>query len=155
MCRELAWLKEQEKEEYAIWCPNDVEGRERSRYQLQLLHGKSKKHQSQEQVAWSIHWCSNCHQASPHGPDLPVPVSNVNMKSSSDSESSDTTDTTACVVRRGRPTSAFDTSLFQWPDTRPEPFQGFYPATGFSSLGDRSTRTWNNILLVLRTSKRI
>ena len=39
--------------------------------------------------------------------------------------------------------------------TRDLNFQGFYPATGFSSLGDRSTRTWNNILLVLRTSKRI
>ena len=49
-CRELKGLEEQKKEEYAIWCPNGVEGRERSCNGLLLLHDKCKRHQLQEQA---------------------------------------------------------------------------------------------------------
>ena len=100
MFRELTGLEEQEKEEYAIWCPNGVEGRKRSRYRLLLLHEKSKKHQQQEQVHVQYPHIPSAIKPVPHGPDLPVPKPNFTMESRSDSESSDITDTAECGTYR-------------------------------------------------------
>lgn len=93
---ELTGLEEQEKEEYAIWSPSGVEGRERSCYRLLLLHDKSKgiNRKNKHHVQYSD--VPSAIKPIPHSPDLPVSEPDVTMESSSDSESSGITDTAEC-----------------------------------------------------------
>ena len=93
MCRELMGLEEQEKEEYVIWCPSSVEGREKSRYRLLRLHDKSKgiNRKSKHHVQYSDG--PTTIKPVPHGPDLSVRKPKFAMESSFDSKSSDMTDT--------------------------------------------------------------
>ena len=86
MCRELTGLEEEEKEEYAIWCPNIAE--ERSDHvtdcyfcmtNLKGINRKNKHHVQYPDVLYAI-------KLVPRDLDFIVPGPNVPMESGSNSE---------------------------------------------------------------------
>ena len=73
-----------------------MEGRERSRYRLLLLHDKFKSINRKNKHHVQYPDVPSAIKPIPHGPDVPVPEPDVTMESSSDSGSNDMSDTGEC-----------------------------------------------------------
>ena len=75
----MVWRERKDHVNHCYCCMTNLKG----------INGKNKHHVQHPDVPSAI-------KPIPHGPDVPVPVSDVTMESSSDSKSTDMTDAIVC-----------------------------------------------------------